>query len=395
MYNVLSQVLEKDYALYHGDGVEILQNLPDECIHLSVFSPPFLSLYAYTPTERDLGNSQNDSDFMEHFEYIVEQLLRITHSGRNAAVHVADVPARKVHDGYIGLKDFSGDVIRLFEKVGWIYSARIPIDKNQQAQAIRTRSHQLTMSQKDKDQSWLRPALPDYILKFRKPGENLVPVRGEMGAIGLKDASGKQIRYGDEWIELANPTWPGDEIVSIVKHSYARLTNLYREINDRMVLHNQMLSSPNVLAAISASAKTIADLKRRIMAFAGNGRYPQHDDRCADTGAHATWYGIEESDTLQGWQKARESRDELHVCPLQLQTIERCVRLWSNPNEIVLDPFCGIGSTGYVSLLHERKFIGCELKDSYYNAAVNNLRRGQAESQQVDLFDFAGVEVKR
>lgn len=379
MFNVLNQAMSDGWALFHGDSVEILQNLPDECIHLSMFSPPFISLYTYTPTERDLGNSQSKDDFMVHFEYIVEQLLRITYSGRIAAVHVSDVPATKTNDNYMGLKDFSGDVIRLFQKIGWIFSSRIPIDKNQQAQAIRTRSHQLTMKQMGKDRTWLRPALPDYILKFRKPGENAIPVRGGM--------------YGDEWIELANPNWPGDEIMGAMKHGYAKLEGLYKNLREMLLMQNKMLTSPDVLADIAASAKTIDDLKRRVMACTGDGYYPESEDACLDDGSHATWYGISESDTLQGWQKARDSKDELHVCPLQLQTIERCVRLWSNPSEVVLDPFAGIGSTGYVSLLHERKFIGCELKDSYYSAAVNNLRRGQVESNRVDLFSFAGLDV--
>jgi DNA modification methylase len=380
MYNVLNQALQNDWAMYHGDSVEVLQNLPDECVHLWTMSPPFLDLFSYTPTARDLSNSRSVDSFLEHFEFIVRQMLRTTYDGRIAAIHVADVPARKSHDGYMGLKDFSGQVIRLFEKCGWIFTSRIPIDKNQQAQAIRTRSHQLTMTQMRKDRSWLRPALPDYILKFRKPGENKTPVRGGM--------------YGDEWIELANPNWPGDEMMGIVKHSYAQLSGIYNEIGDQILMHGTLPDNPRILAMLAQSAKVVDDWRRRTAAFAENGHYPESEDACLDVGSHATWYGIEESDTLQGWQRARADKDELHVCPLQLQTIERCIRLWSNPGEIVCDPFAGIGSTGYVALLHDRKFIGCELKTSYYNMAVSNLERGQRESKQEDLFSLAGIEVE-
>lgn len=295
-----------------GDSVERLAELADESIDLSVFSPPFQSLYTYSPTERDLGNSRNVDQFNEHFGYIIDHLHRVTKPGRICAVHVADVPAMMVRDGYIGLKDFSGDVIKLFQERGWIYDARIPIDKNQQAQSIRTHSKALTMSSMQRDRSWLRPALPDYILKFRKAGENAEPVKGGM--------------TGDEWIELANPTWPN--------------------------------------------------------AF----------DRCAEWGAWATWYGIQESDTLQGWQAARGNDDERHICPLQLGTIERCIRLWTNPGEVVLDPFGGIASTGDQALRLDRHFVGIELKPEYWQVGVRNLRNAEADMNTPDLFSWAMSE---
>lgn len=277
-----------------GDSAERLAEIPGESIHLSVFSPPFQSLYVYSPTERDLGNSRTVEEFNRHFEFIIDHLFRVTIPGRVCAVHVADVPAMLVRDGYIGMKDLSGDVIKLFCNHGWVFDSRIPVDKNQQAQSIRTHSKGLTMTQMKKDRSWLRPALPDYILKFRKPGDNPVPVAGGM--------------TGDEWIELANPTWPNET------------------------------------------------------------------DRCAEWGAWATWYGIKESDTLNV-QAARDGKDERHICPLQLGTIERCIRLWSNEGETILDPFAGICSTGYKAIQLGRKFIGCELKKSYYLAGVQNLNK--------------------
>jgi len=302
----------QNWRLMLGDSTERLAELADESIDLSVFSPPFQSLYTYSPTERDLGNARTKNEFHEHFAYIIEHLYRVTKPGRICAVHVADVPAMLVRDGYIGMHDFSGDVIKQFQAWGWIFDARIPIDKNQQAQSIRTHSKALTMTQMGKDRSWLRPALPDYILKFRKPGDNAVPVAGGM--------------TGDEWIELANPTWPNET------------------------------------------------------------------DRAAEWGAWATWYGIRESDTLQGWQAARAADDERHICPLQLGTIERCIRLWTNPGEVVLDPFNGIGSTGDQALRLERKYIGIELKPEYFQVAVRNLCKAESDLQVVDIFSWVEQE---
>lgn len=287
-----SNIEGKDYKVMLGDSVERMKEIPDESVDLSVFSPPFSSLYVYSATERDLGNSRNQAEFNEHFSFIIAELLRVTKPGRVCACHVADIPAMMVRDGYIGMKDLSGEVLRLFIDGGWIFDSRIPIDKNQQAQSIRTHSKGLTMTQMKKDRSWLRPALPDYILKFRKPGDNFSPVSGGM--------------TGDEWIELANPTWPNEV------------------------------------------------------------------DRCAEWGAWSTWYGIKESDTLNV-AVARDNKDERHICPLQLGTIERCVRLWSNKGETVFSPFMGIGSEGHESIRLGRKFIGIELKPNYFNVAVRNL----------------------
>lgn len=306
------------WRLMLGDSVERLVELEDESIGLSVFSPPFQSLYAYSPTERDLGNSKTADDFYTHFGYIIDHLYRVTIPGRVAAVHVADIPAMLVRDGYIGLKDFSGDVIRAFQAHGWIFDARVPIDKNQVVQSIRTHSKALTMSQFNKDTTWMRPALPDYILKFRKPGENPSPVRPKENLEMTQDL----------WIEWANPTWPNDE------------------------------------------------------------------DSCQDQGAFSTWFGISESDTLQGWQSARGNNDEKHICPLQLGTIERCIKLWSNPGDVILSPFAGIGSEGYQAVKYGRAFIGIELKPEYFRVGVSNLERAERDKATVTLFDMTTVEKK-
>jgi len=260
-----------------GDSVEGMGEIEDGSVDLSVFSPPFLSLYTYSPTERDVGNCSSDEEFFQHFSYIIEHLLRVTKPGRLCAVHCADVAATLVKDGFIGVKDFSGNLIDAYLDKGWIYHGRVTIDKNPQAVAVRTHAKGLMFKQLEKDSSWLSPALADYILVFRKPGENQIPIKSDIDR--------------ETWIEWAHPIW----------------------------------------------------------------------------------YNIRESDTLQ-YRSAKEHRDDRHICPLQLETIERCIRLWSNPGELICSPFAGIGSEGYVALKFGRRFVGIELKKSYYDQAVGNLR---------------------
>jgi DNA modification methylase len=280
-----------EHTLMLGDSVERLSELADDSVGLSVFSPPFMSLYTYSPTERDLGNSASEQEFFTHFQYIIRHLLRVTQPGRNCCVHVAQVPAMLVRDGYIGLKDFRGKTIEAYEAEGWIYHGEICIDKDPQAQAIRTKSKALLFTQMRKDASWLRPALADYILVFRKPGANAEPIIPDL--------------TNEEWIEWARPIW----------------------------------------------------------------------------------YGIRESDTLNT-AEAREQQDERHICPLQLGTIERCIRLWSNKGDLVLDPFAGIGSTGYVATKLGRRFTGCELKPAYWRAACHNLERAVHEAEQPNFLSL-------
>lgn len=281
-----------DWNLEQGDCVEVLKEMPDNSIDLSVFSPPFASLYTYSASEHDLGNSKNHDEFFEHFGYAIDSLLRVTKPGRNCCVHIAQSPTTLVNDGLIGLKDLRGRATEEFVKRGWVYHGEVVIDKDPQAQAIRTHAKGLLFVQLKKDSSWLRPALADYILVFRKPGENTVPI--------IPDLS------NDEWIEWARPIW----------------------------------------------------------------------------------YGIRESDTLNA-AEGRDNADDRHICPLQLGTIERCVRLWSNPGETILSPFAGIGSEGFVSLQQGRKFKGIELKPRYADVARKNLKRALGMRKQIGLFETA------
>jgi DNA modification methylase len=281
----------QNWKIYQGDCIEKMRQITDESIDLSVFSPPFLALYTYSASEKDLGNSKNDEDFFLHFRFVINELLRITKSGRNACVHVAQVTTTLNKEGVIGLKDFRGRVVEAFVKQDWIYHGEVVIDKDPQAQAIRTHSKGLLFVQLKKDASWLRPALADYILVFRKPGDNQVPITPDIS--------------NEDWIEWARPIW----------------------------------------------------------------------------------YGIKESDTLNTGE-AKSNEDDRHICALQLGTIERCIRLWSNPGETVFSPFAGIGSEGYVALQQGRKFIGCELKPLYARTAAKNLKSTENRTVQT-LFNLA------
>lgn len=276
------------WTLMLGDSVDRLSEVESNSVGLSVYSPPFASLYTYSASERDLGNSKTPDEFFEHYRYIIREVLRVTEPGRLTAVHVQQIAAMLERDGYIGIKDFRGDVIRAYEAGGWIYHGEVCIDKDPQAQAIRTKSKALLFVQLRKDSSWSRPALADYILLFRKPGMNKATIHPDIS--------------NEDWIEWARPIW----------------------------------------------------------------------------------YGIKESDTLQ-YTTARVAEDERHICPLQLGTIERCIRLWSNPGDLILDPFAGIGSTGYKAVQLDRRFVGIELKPSYWRVASQNLR--EVEVRQPTLFD--------
>lgn len=286
------------YLAMLGDSCVRLKEIGDNTIDLSVYSPPFADLFTYTASERDLGNSKDWDEFFSHYKFIIQEILRVTKPGRLTCVHTSDIPALSQRDGYIGIKDFPGAVIKAYEKEGWVFVGRAFVQKNPQAQAIRVKSKALLFVQLRKDSSDSRPALVDQILLFKKQGDNEVPITPV--ANGELD--------NETWIEWAN----------------------------------------------------------------------------------GIWLGIHETETLQ-FTKARGADDEKHICPLQLGTIERCIKLYSNPKEMVLTPFGGIGSEAYMALKLGRKATLIELKPEYFRVAVSNLE--SAKSQKQDLFNYAGIDV--
>lgn len=315
MNHVMDQAFGRDWALWNGDSAEVLPQIPDHSVDLSVFSPPFSSTYTYSPSDRDLGNVGSDAEFWAQFSFISTELVRVMRPGRLVAVHVANLPTYAIRDGASGRKDFRGDTIRHFIDAGFVYHSEITIDKNPQAQAIRTHSKGLLFVQLKRDAAAMWQAWADYVVVFRAPGDNTAPVRTDLSQ--------------EDWIEFARPVWPG-----------------------------------------------LGPLEDQTQA-----------DWC-DRLAGPVWYGIRETEVLSTHQ-ARDNDDERHLCPLQLPVIERCVRLWSNPGETVLSPFAGIGSEGVGALRLGRRFVGVELKPSYFKVAADNLRRAEFESEQPSLFDEA------
>ena len=302
---VLDQVIENKYAVYNGDSCEVVKAIPDNSIHYTIFSPPFASLYTYSNSDRDMGNSKGDDEFYNHFIYLAKELYRITMPGRLLSFHCMDLPLMKERDGVIGLKDFPSIIRQIFEDCGFIYHSKVTIWKNPVTEMQRTKALGLLHKQIRKDSAMNRQGIPDYIVTMRKPGDN------------------------PERISHTHETFPVD-----VWQNYA---------------------SP-------------------------------------------VWMDIRQSDTLQK-KSAREDKDERHICPLQLEVIQRCVELWTNPGDIVLDPFAGIGSVPYVAVTMGRRGIGIELKDSYYKQAKNNLEiavRGNSMDcpvGQMSIEDFLSVSL--
>lgn len=289
--NVKNQYVDDRMALYHGDSCEVLTAIPDNSVHFEIYSPPFASLYTYSNSDRDLGNSKNSAEFFEHFDFIVSELHRVLMNGRLMAVHCMNLPTRKSRDGFIGIDDFRGDLIRLFQKHGFIYHSEVCIWKDPVIAMQRTKALGLLHKQIKKDSAMCRQGIPDYLVVMRKAGDNPEPV-----------------------------THTDDTFPCAIWQKYA---------------------SP-------------------------------------------IWTDINPSDTLQ-YRSARDNEDEKHICPLQLTVIRRALNLWTNPNDIVLTPFMGIGSEVVTALENGRRAIGVELKDSYYQQAEKNARAA-VQTEQLSLW---------
>lgn len=292
---VLDQYSTDRYTLINGDTTEVIKGFPDDSVGLITYSPPFSALYTYSNSDRDLGNSRSDEEFFIHFEFIAREMYRILQGGRIMAVHCMQIPAMKERDGYIGLKDFRGDLIRLFQRCGFIYHSEVTIWKNPVTEMQRTKALGLLHKQIKKDSSKSRMGIPDYMIIMRKPGENQNPITHDNESFPV-----------DDWQEIASPVW----------------------------------------------------------------------------------MDINQSNTLNRMFADEES--ERHIAPLQLDVIERIVRLYSNEDDIVFTPFMGIGSEVYQSVKMGRKALGIELKREYYEQAKKNLKSLDLERQQMSIFDFIG-----
>lgn len=293
MSTIINQESGKTWTAIHGDTGHAITDIPSESVGFSVYSPPFVDLFVYSTSAADLGNCANDAQFYEQYRHIIREIYRVTKPGRISAVHCTDLPTRKFRDGFIGIKAFSDQIREAHEAEGWIFHCRITVWRDPVVEMQRTKALGLLYKQLCKDSCMSRVGLADYVMIFRKPGDNPEPVGKDRETFPV-----------DTWQKWASPVW----------------------------------------------------------------------------------MDIQQTNVLNG-KAARESDDERHVCPLQLDLIERAIRLWSNPGDVVLSPFMGIGSEGYVAMKTGRKFIGCELKESYWRQAVKNITEAEREASSGNLFD--------
>lgn len=296
MTNVLNQVIADNFALYNADCVDVCKTLPDNSVDFSCYSPPFESLYVFSNSERDMGNNASSSDFWQHYKYLIAEMYRAMKPGRLIAIHCMNLPTSKARDGFIGIKDFRGEIIRAHQDAGFIYHSEVCIWKDPVVAMQRTKALGLLYKQLRKDSAMSRQGIADYLVVVRKPGDNPDPVTHTHESLPV-----------DLWQQYASPVW----------------------------------------------------------------------------------MDIKQTRTLQ-YMSARETDDERHISPLQLDVIERAIDLWTNPNDLVFTPFLGIGSEAYVALQMGRRACGSELKPSYFELAVRNCREA-VQDKQNDLFSEIDV----
>lgn len=295
--NCKDQHTGNGWATYNGDCIEVMAALPDNCIDFSVYSPPFSSLYSYSNSLHDMGNSRDDDDFAKHYKFLIREHMRTHKPGRLIAVHCMNLPTSKQNDGFIGIRDFRGEIIKAFIEEGFIYHSEICIWKCPVVAVTRTKALGLLHKTIKKDSSMSRVGLPDYVVVFRKPGQNPDPIEHTAEEFPVS-----------EWQKLASPVWMDIKQTKVLK---------YRE--------------------------------------------------------------------------AKEEDDTRHICPLQLEVIERCLKLWSRPGDVVLSPFMGIGSEGAVSVAMGRRFVGVELKEAYYRIALGNMQNPPEPESVVTGWEDAGA----
>lgn len=291
MVKCLGEAHGEGFGIYWGDTVDITRQMPSESIDFSIYSPPFSNLFVYSDSEADMGNSADDAEFFRHYGFLITQMFRLTKPGRLSAVHSSDIPKTKWKDGVIAVKDLSGAIIRAHEEAGWDLACRVTIWKDPVVEMTRTKALGLLHKQLKKDSGRSRTGMPDYLLVFRKPGDNAEPIEHNAEDFPVS-----------QWQEWASPVW-------------------------------MTVDQTNVLNA----------------------------------------------------KVARENSDEKHLCPLQLDVIHRSLIMWSNPGDIVLSPFMGIGSEGSESLKAGRRFIGIELKEAYFRQAIAHC--DSKDRQKVMVFD--------
>ena len=326
--NVITQDQGAGWALWNADCVEWLRGLPENSTHYGIWSPPFASLYTFSDNPRDVSNNSDDRVFWEHYRFVLEGVYRALKPGRLISIHCMDLPTRITRDGFIGMRDFPGDNIRLCQDIGFIYHSRVYIRKDPVSAMQRTKAIGLLHKQVVKDSAMSRMAIADSVITMRKPGDNDEPIAGIFDTY-----------YGDDQTD--------DHLAAEARRTIDR-----------------------------SGSRSLAQHKSILIWQ----RY-----------AEPIWTDIVQGDVLSR-HMAREEHDERHISPLQLTVIRRCLQVWTNPGDVVLSPFAGIGSAGYVALEMNRRFIGAELKPSYYRQAVKNLAAARRAEQGLPLFAAEAAE---
>jgi DNA modification methylase len=319
---VMAQEKSEWFVLYNADCIEMMRGLPDDSVHYSIYSPPFQSLYTFSDSERDLSNNHDDRVFWDQYRFVLQGLFRVVKPGRLFSIHCMDLPTSITRDGFIGQRDFPGENIRLAQEVGFIYHSRVCIRKDPVSAMQRSKAIGLLHKQMVKDSALSRMAIADYIVTLRKPGANDEPIAGIFDTYYGDDMTDEQMTTE------AAKTWERGGDRSFEQHKSILVWQRYAE---------------------------------------------------------PIWLDIVQGDVLSH-RVAREEHDERHISPLQLTAVRRCVQTWSNPGDVVISPFTGIGTAGYVSIEMGRKFVGAELKPSYYRQAVANLKLAERDRGSADLF---------
>ena len=320
---VVDQSSGDDWTVWNGDCIDVMRGMPESSVHYSIFSPPFASLYTFSDNPRDVSNNSDDRVFWRHYRYVIEGLYRILKPGRLVSIHCMDLPTSITRDGFVGMRDFPGENIRLCQEVGFVYHSRVWIRKDPVSAMQRTKALGLLHKQIVKDSALSRMAIGDSIITMRKPGANDEPVSGVL-----------ETYYGDDQSD--------DDITAEARRTHDR-----------------------------SGGRSIKDHKSILIWQ----RY-----------AEPIWMDIAQSDVLSH-RMAREEHDERHISPLQLTAVRRCIQLWTNPGDVVFSPFSGIGTAGYVAVEMGRRFCGAELKPSYYRQAVENIRAAEGSRLSGTLFD--------
>lgn len=323
----VDQVVTDNYAIYQGDSCEVIRGIPSDSVHFSMYSPPFEGLYRFSAYDRDISNNDNPETFFEHYQFLIQEILRVTKPGRLSSVHCMQLPRNKGRDGFSGMRDFRGEIIRAHEDAGWLFHSEVCIWKDPVVAQQRTKSLRLLHKQIVKDSSMSGQGLADYVITFRKPGEN------------------------DEAISGGFDQWVGDDSLDVSREAYDRQVLIDRPSGRAPWPYEQWVS---------------------ILIWQ---RY-----------ASPVWTDINQTRTLQ-FRAGRDPADQAHISPLQLDVIERCIQLWSLRGETVFTPFLGIGSEVFAAVEMGRKGLGVELKPSYFKQAVKNVAKAGKPELTQSLFD--------